>query len=670
MPSRTKVRLNKEQRKAVRLSPRTEKAGPLLILAGAGTGKTTTLGACVAAALAQGVAADSIMLLTFTRQASREMIASVRANAELHWAGTFHSVGYRLLREFGSTIGVAKNATVLDQSDARSLMAEIRTRLVSKQQAATVPTAENCLEIICWARNSRVSLTKALRTEFKSQRSCEAQLLLLAKRYRIQKRKRNVLDFDDLLAKTIRLLRDPSAEPSIREKFRFVFVDEYQDVNPLQVRFLKELKPDGRGLVVVGDDFQAINGFRSRPFNSITDLQREFSASIKLVKLKLNYRSLPAIVAVGNAVMEEATGVLPKTLRATRAGLAISKLLRPMDSSQQAITIVNEIQQSMIAGIPPSEHAVLFRTSIESTHIEAELRKRDVRFIKIGGQQLTDEAHIRAVVAALRWLENPKDNIAGRLARVPGIGKASWDRILGWLRRGEHKQALALLPEKAGAGGSLLLKELARAGVRADWHGQLRSIVAAYKLLPRGKEALIAQDLDEFVRVSERYPSRREFLLDLALGSRPVYGRSGDRPKAEDSIVLSTIHSAKGKEWKHVTVINVIDGCIPHERATTAAQIEEERRTLHVAVTRAQDTLVLTAPLRYPFYGRARVGQPVAQLSPFLTAKVQAHLTDGPFGHAPASANRSNPRTNFRTKCPKTQVKSRREQPIGSSGAG
>ncbi len=624
-------RLNPAQRAAVLHGDGTV-AGPLLIIAGAGTGKTSTLVHRLAHLVLKGADPRRVLLMTFSRRAAAEMTrragsiaaevlgpkAAILAQG-LAWAGTFHAIGARLLRGYAPAIGLDPGFTIHDREDSADLVGLVRHRLGFSRTESRFPTKGTCLAIYSRTVNARSELAEVLRQHFPWCAGWEAELRDLFAAYVEAKQGSSVLDYDDLLLYWRHMMDEPGLAAEIGAKFDHVLVDEYQDTNRLQSAILARLKPDGHGLTVVGDDAQSIYAFRAAEVRNILDFPAQFSPPARVVALEQNYRSTPEILAAANAVIAGACEGHAKTLWTGRAGGGRPSLVSVPDESGQVDYVCREILAAREAGTALKEQAVLFRTAHHSGPLEVELTRRNIPFVKFGGLRFLDAAHVKDVLAVLRFAQNSGDRIAGFrvLQLMPGIGPATAEAALS---------AIAAAPEPARGlesvrapgraveawAGFVALYARLRSGALA-WPAELESVRGWYEpCLERLHEdfAIRRAGLLQLEQIAAGYASRERFLTDITLDPPSATGGEAGAPhRDEDYLILSTIHSAKGQEWRQVFVLNCVDGCIPSDMATGAtAEIEEERRLLYVAMTRARDSLHLMLPQRFYTHGQHRRG--------------------------------------------------------------
>ena len=624
--------LNAEQRSAVEhgvVATGANIAGPLLVIAGAGSGKTNTLVHRVAHLIVNGADSDRILLLTFSRRAAAEMerraeriitaaLGPSGARARIGWSGTFHAVGARMLRSHAHAIGLDPSFTIHDREDTADLMNLVRHERGLSEKDRRFPLKATCLAIYSRAVNAREPLEAVLLKQFPWCAEWKDQLGDLFEAYVAAKQRQQVLDYDDLLLYWGELMQVPELASEVRQLFDHVLVDEYQDTNALQAAILLGLKPDGQGLTVVGDDAQAIYGFRAANVRNILDFPSQFSPPARVVTLEENYRSTQPILAASNAVIGLARERFTKNLRSRRLADTKPALVTVADDVGQVSFIVDTVLRNREDGTPLKEQAVLFRTSHHSAMLEIELARRNIPFVKFGGLKFVEAAHVKDVLAVLRWAENPTDRVTGfRVVQMlDGIGPTTAGKILDGMGGRSPSDALATFapPAKAASAWRDLVALMTRLrDQHADWPAQFDLVRQWYQphLEQRYPDAVVrAGDLDQLKRIAAGYPSRTRFLTDLTLDPPSATSDEAGAPLLdEDYLILSTIHSAKGQEWKAVFVLNVVDGCIPSDMSTgNTEDIEEERRLLYVAMTRTKDQLALIVPHRFYVHGQARGG--------------------------------------------------------------
>jgi len=609
--------LNPEQQAAV-----AHGSGPLLVIAGAGSGKTLTLAARVAQRVLDGADPQRLLLMTFSRRAAAEMERRVGrllhealrlpgsvAPPALPWCGTFHGIAARLLRDAAPRIGLAPTFSVVDRSDAEELMAIERHALGLTRTQDRFPMPGTCLAIHSRVLNSRQPLASVLADRYPWVAPCEADLRRLFDAYAGAKQRQQLLDYDDLLLAWWHLMQDAAAAAALGERFDHVLVDEYQDTNRLQAEILHALVPHGRGLTVVGDDAQAIYAFRAAEVRNILDFPARFDPPAAVLTLERNYRSTQPILAAANAVIGLAAERFTKNLWSERESSARPRLVTVADEAAQARWVADGVLQRREEGLALKRQAVLFRTSHHSAALELELARRRIPFVKFGGLRFFESAHVKDVLALLRWAANPRCRIAGfRAARlVPGLGPTSAAKLLDAMdAEADPAHALAAFKPSAAAkaGWQALAEAWRRLHFESEWTGDLQRAIDWYQphLERLHEDARVRRaDLDALARIGAAQPNRERFLTELALDPPAASSdEAADPQRDEDYLILSTIHSAKGQEWNAVSILNVVDGCMPADMAVgSAAEIEEERRLLYVAITRARDHLDLLVPQRF-----------------------------------------------------------------------
>ncbi len=596
-------------------------AAPLLVIAGAGSGKTNTLAHRVAHLVLGGADPAAILLLTFSRRAAVEMTRRVErilgaasddptlARAALAWAGTFHGIGARLLREYAERIGLGQNFTIHDREDSADLMNLVRHELGFSAKEKRFPTKQTCLAIYSRVVNTEAPLADVLKETFPWCAMWEDDLKALFGAYVTAKQRQGVLDYDDLLLYWAHMVSEPTLAAELGARFAHVLVDEYQDTNRLQASILKALKPEGQGLTVVGDDAQSIYAFRGATVRNILDFPQQFPQPAQVVTLERNYRSTQPILAASNAVIGLAAERFTKNLWSERAATQRPQLVTVHDEADQARYIVGQVLARREEGVRLKKQAVLFRAAHHSAPLELELTRRNVPFVKFGGLKFLEAAHVKDLLAVLRWAENPRDRVAGFRAvqLMPGIGPKSAARIVD-LVEAANDPVVALAdfqpPSSAGEAWATLPQLLGELRTRSAWPADIERARRWYAphLDRKYEDAAIREaDLLQMERIAASYPNRERFLTELTLDPPDATSDESGVPLLdEDYLILSTIHSAKGQEWDSVYLLNTVDGCIPSDLATgSSAEIEEERRLLYVAMTRAKDALHLITPQRF-----------------------------------------------------------------------
>ena len=617
--------LNPAQRRAAEygVAPGDLAHRPLLVIAGAGSGKTLTLAARVARLVLAGADPARILLLTFSRRAAAEMerrvgrvlnealgLAPARGTPRLAWCGTFHAVGARLLRAHAPALGLDPSFTVDDRSESEDLVHVLRQRLGLAASRRRFPQKATCLAIYSRVVNSQSSLAEVLRTAFPWCADADEALERLFAAYVAEKQAQRVLDFDDLLVWWAAALAEPAVRSAMAGRFDHVLVDEYQDTNRLQAAILHGLKPDGRGLTVVGDDAQSIYSFRAAEVRNILDFAAGFAPPAEVVTLERNYRSTAPLLAASNAVIALAAERHAKNLWSDMAAVEPPAIVWVAGESEQAAWVADRTLALRETGIALKNQAVLFRSGQHSAALELELARRNIPFVKYGGLKFLEAAHVKDVLAVLRFAANPRGERAAwrALQLVPGIGAATAGRVIAQMVAADDPAAAlrSFVPAPVAAAAwaefAGLFTSLRAPG--APWPEDIAAVERWYRpQLERLHDdpAPRAADVAHLVRLAAGYVSRDRFLTELALDPPAATSdESGPGSLDEDYLILSTIHSAKGQEWSAVSVLNVVDGCIPSDMATgNAAEIEEERRLLYVAMTRARHHLHLLVPQRF-----------------------------------------------------------------------
>jgi len=694
------------------LAAATHDDSPLVILAGAGTGKTRTLTARVASLIDRGVPPERVLLLTFTRRAADDMIARAAAMCTRHDAGrrvqggTFHAVAHRLIAGHTSSLGLPDAVSVLDRADSTDAMDLLRHDSDLAGGRTRVPNASTLVDIYSRSVNTGRPARALVATDFPWVEPHVDQVMALLRGYVVRKRERGLLDFDDLLLAWRSLLSDPILGPELAAKWDHVLVDEYQDVNQIQVDIVRALRPDGRGLTVVGDDAQAVYAFRGADSAHLVDLTTAFEG-VNVVRLERNFRSRQRLLDLANGVRPGRDG-FRLVLRSDRPGGRRPRLVRCHDAPGEARAVADAVLAAVEDGRRLRDQAVLMRTGHLSDLLEVELTARRVPFVKFGGLKFLEAAHVKDFVAALRVLDNRIDEVAWfRLLRLhDGIGPSRARSLLHALTGDLPGEATGHLPgvttgdvpgettgdvpgETTGdapgrAGDAATAEDPTRAGhavavagapamSRVALAATLDGITAARRMTRIGDRAaaclawlrplLTARypdavvriaDLDRLVAAAATAPDLAAFVAELTLDPPASTGDLAGAPHLdEDYLTLSTVHSAKGLEWPVVHVIHLVDGAFPADMALSQpAGLIEEQRLFYVAVTRAADELSLYAPLRMPHHRHGRDDKhSFAPLSRFLddTALATIDLQDlAPPRPAPAPPT-SRPRVSLPT---------------------
>jgi DNA helicase-2/ATP-dependent DNA helicase PcrA len=627
-------------------------AGPLILLAGAGTGKTHTLAHRIAHLVISGTEPSRILILSVTPRAARDLAQQAQGvvsqllaergklpdrsvQSRLQWCGSFHSVGNRVLRLYATQLNLDPAFTVLSRADAATVMAVVHHELGLGSKDKRFPGREACLWIYGHRINSRLTLRQTLAEQFPAGLEWEEDLARLFREYVARKQKYNAVDVDDLLLYWHAMMQNPGLARSLAGNFDHVLVDDYQDTSALQGEIVQALKPDGQGVLLAADDAQAIFPARARTFEAIPRLAGRYTPKAETVVLAQNYRATLPLLECANALLADGARQYRKTLFSTRQASQRPLYVTVEDDAVQVEYIAGRILATRENGSSLRRHAVLFRSLRHCEALEREFTRRGIPYIKPGSPHFLEAAHVRDLVSVLRWIDNPRNTVAGFrvLKLVPGI---------------EAAQARAALEHFASQGfsvGSLAAFEAPRAAAKdwkifcallealADpgkpWLGQVRLVRDWYKpQLERLYDAAFnrVRDLDQLEQLSAQQPSRERFLSELTLEPpTPVSDQATATADDEEYVVLSTIHAAIGQEWDVVYVMNTCDGNLPSEPAGGNAEIsEEERRLLYVAMTRARTELHLCAPLNYAATSRASAAEPkpYGGTSRFMTEKV------------------------------------------------
>jgi len=592
--------------------------GPILVVAGAGSGKTRTLTYRVAHLVDRGVPPAGIVLCTFTNKAAREMLTRVEnlveGNLRQVWGGTFHHLANRLLREHCSRLGYEESYIILDQEDSRELMAACIAEKEKEGMKRLLPRAAVLADQVSFASNTQTPLEQVILKRAPTLIPILDDILAIARAYRDRKRANQAMDFDDLLTNLKELLGEhPRVAREISGRFQHVLVDEYQDTNSLQCDIVDLLAAEHKNISVVGDDAQSIYGFRGANPDNMLGFQKRWPTA-QIYKLETNYRSTPQILSVANRSIRHNRSQLEKQLSATRPTGTLPALVAVKDTDMQASFVAQRVMELAGEGIGLGDMAVLYRAHSHSLQLQVELTRRSIPYVVRSGVRFFEQAHIKDVLAHLRLLENPLDELSWlRVLKLqPGIGRTTALRI--WEQTRQEPEPLdfiirryprASLPSRGRAGFKQLqglLEEMNREDVRS------RASLAIGSLLEHGYRKLLPnlylnpesreEDIEQLAAYSDHYEDLRTFLSELNLLSgfttEEVLG--GTRP--EDALVLSTVHQAKGLEWKIVFVLSLNEGFFPHPWSLNEDDGgEEERRLFYVALTRTMDELYLITPL-------------------------------------------------------------------------
>ena len=587
--------------------------GPLLIIAGAGTGKTRTLVYRVAHLIDIGVDPRSILLLTFTRRAAEEMLrrASLLIDNRCSQVagGTFHSFANLVLREFGRRINLLPSFTIMDRPDSEDAIQVLRTEMGLNNKDRRFPRKQTVAEIFSMALNKQITVPNLIESEYPHLYEFLDELLGLYERYVEYKTTKTLLDYDDLLTKLKDLLANhEEARRRLSERYRFIMVDEYQDTNYLQARIVRLLAGGHDNVAVVGDDAQSIYSFRGANFRNIMDFPEAFPGT-RIVKLEENYRSTQPILNLTNEIIQRARERYEKRLYTRKREGETPILVQAESEHMQSRFVCQKILELREQGVPLWDIAVLFRSSFHSFDLELELARHNIPFIKRGGFQFMETTHIKDLLAHLRIIANPQDAVSWNrvLLLLEGVGAQASQKITRWVLQGQ--QATERLRSfdargKVGHGLKTLAQVLQVAAEAQRPVEQVQYLMQYYlPILKRNHpedHPKRFKDLEHFLGITERYRSLERLLSDMALEppNDSVAGVLAVDPD-EGPLVLSTVHSAKGLEWHSVFIIWALEGRFPSfYNINSDEELEEERRLLYVAATRAKENLFITYPVK------------------------------------------------------------------------
>ncbi len=600
--------LNPQQLKVVN-----EARGPSLVLAGAGSGKTRVLIYRLAYLLEQGVAPKNILLVTFTNRAAKEMInraeSLLKSNLSGLWAGTFHHIGNITLRKEAQTIGYSPNFTIADREDAIDLLEDSLEDLGLHKKQKMLPKKSIICNIYSLAASSQKNISEIIAKFYPHIEEHAPIIKNIISRYKIKKKKANVMDFTDLLTNWLLVLGDKNICEKYAKNFQYILVDEYQDTNKLQFEILKLLASYHKNILTVGDDAQSIYSFRAADINNILDFPKIFEGT-KIFKLQLNYRSSPPILSLANNIIKHNINQFPKELKAVKGGEDIPALIQTKDVYQQAKFIGQRVLELTREGTPLKEIAVLFRSRFQALEVEMELLKRNIPYLIRGGLRFFEQAHIKDTLSYLKIITNPNDELSFKRAIClhRGIGRGYaykiWDKLVKLKKN--HSEITKSLPKRQAQGFKEFISILNNLKPIKDPQPAIKEILKSYAdycylSFDNADERIL--DLEELAKMSSTYSNLKEFLLDL--GSFEEFKGetlTGDRQR-EETLVLSTIHQAKGLEWEAVFIIGFSDYDFPHPKSIGSKEsLEEERRLFYVATTRTKSILYITYPqIKYTF---------------------------------------------------------------------
>ena len=610
--------LNPQQFEAVTAAP-----GPALVIAGAGSGKTRTLIYRVAYLLENGISPSNILLLTFTNKAAREMLDRVTNllpnDVTGLWGGTFHSVGNRMLRRHAEAAGFRNGFSIMDREDQQDMLDSVIVSAGINTKDKRFPKGEVLADIFSYSINTERSIEEVLIEKYPYFLQLQSEIEALQKKYEERKKSANMLDFDDLLVKPLRMLETNAGIADFyRNHFQFILVDEYQDTNRIQADFIDALAAHHQNVMVVGDDAQSIYSWRGADFQNILNFPKRYPKA-RVYKIETNYRSVPEILQVANAAIAPNTRQFHKELQSARGGGTLKPALVPTaDSNQQAQFVAQRILELRDENVELNEIAVLYRAHFHSMELQMELTRHGIPFAITSGLRFFEQAHIKDVASFLKFVVNPRDEVAfKRIARLlQGIGarvaELLWNQVSERLGEGSlisfHTLLfdLAKVPGKSAKAWQQLvftLDEIAPSGKPNPPSEMIASVIeAVYDDYLKAKFPNYEQrreDLNVLENYARQYQSTSDFLDQLALvTSLESETQLGTRNDDDEMVNLSSVHQAKGLEWRVVFVIWMSDGMFPSSRSLDSdAAIEEERRLFYVAVTRARDELYLSYPL-------------------------------------------------------------------------
>lgn len=598
--------LNSDQQAAVM-----HDKGPLMVLAGAGSGKTKTLVFRVARLIHDGIDPKQILLLTFTRKASNEMLKRAADILDTRCqnvaGGTFHSFSNYLLHQYAAYIQYPTGFTIMDRSDSEQLMGFIRKDGAYQTSDKRFPKKNTLLDIHSKSMNLNLTIEQVVRMFFPHFDRYVDQMTDISTQYHIRKKALSVMDYDDLLIKLVQLLSQHSdVRDAICSRYRYILVDEFQDTNHVQLNLVKQLCTHHQNIMVVGDDAQSIYSFRGADVTNMINFEDHFN-DVTVIQLNTNYRSVQAILDISNAVINESTCMFSKALQAVRNDRRLPIYIELFDAYEQAEFIVQRILEFRELGIDLQDMAVLFRSSAHSNELEVELQRSNLPFKKFGGFKFTETAHIKDVLAYVRIMVNRHDQLSWLrvLQQYDGVGPVMAKKIMDTVLRAS-RSLLAINGQPFVKNVSLQddlyeLFHLIETGSDGTPAEVLARVVDYYRPMLRSQyddHPKREQDLDALIAIGERFSSLSQLIDDFTLEPPEVSQVGGESISQDDEcLTLSTIHSAKGLEWTVVFILSLVDGYLPSVRSLMdPQQIEEERRLLYVAITRAKSEVYLLKP--------------------------------------------------------------------------
>lgn len=582
--------------------------GPVLVIAGAGSGKTKTLTYRVARLIESGVAPENILLLTFTKKAADEMLNRacliLDSRCEKVGGGTFHSFANYILRKYSNFLELNSNFTIIDRADAEDVINHVRAEVIEKQEKR-FPRKATILDIYSKAVNKNLSAKEIIESEYKQFEHCIDKINEISKKYVLYKRQRSLLDYDDLLLylKTL-LVSNDELRKKISNQYKYILIDEYQDTNTLQADIIKLLASEHNNVMAVGDDSQSIYSFRGANFRNIMEFPKIFSQT-KIIKLEQNYRSSKNILALTNEIIKKAKEKYSKTLFSTIESPDKPALISTKDMQMEAEFVCQRVLELQEEDIPLNEIAVLTRSARMTYNLEIELAKRSIPYRKFGGLKFIETAHVKDVIAYLRVILNPDDVISLNriLLLLKGVGSQTALKLIPMLTGGQNVNSGLQLPQKSSSEIKKLFltveearKELLKPSLIVD-----KVLEHYYPILADRYDDYTKRqkDLEHFHYLSEQYSSLEDFLSDLALEPPDSSVTDVNEGAHQDEfLTLSTIHSAKGLEWRAVFIVGAVDGRFPSVFSfNSEEELDEELRLMYVAATRAKNYLYITYPI-------------------------------------------------------------------------
>ncbi|HIE43621.1 MAG TPA: ATP-dependent helicase [Candidatus Omnitrophica bacterium] len=601
--------LNPEQLQAV-----TAEDGPSMVIAGAGSGKTRIVTYRVAYLVDKGIPARNILLVTFTQKAAREMLhrlsGLISMDTSQLWGGTFHHIGNLILRRHASKIGYSPDYTILDNEDAKDLIHICRQEVIPKEKNKLFPKAEVLQDILTLSLNTRQKRETVIEERYPHLCEFIPEINKILDAYQKKKKEINAVDFDDLLVKLLHMLNEnQKIKDYYARYFVHILVDEYQDTNLLQAEIVDSLASYHHNLMVVGDDFQSIYSFRGARFENILEFPQKYPDA-KIFTVDINYRSRPEILEFANYIISSSHHRFKKELKAVRKPGIKPVVVSTIDVYQQASFLAQRIFELYEEGIPLKEMAILYRAHFHSMEVQMELTRRGIPFWVRSGLRFFEQAHLKDVLSYMKIIENKKDQLSWMrlLKHIPKVGAVTSSAIYSKISNSPDPLTLNLKELKVPKGAERnfnrlinLLKKLNEDKMRKSPGSMIHKILeedySSYleATYPDWERRL--EDIQQLARFAERYPSSQSFLSELSLIGGLKAEDILDGGDEDDGVILSTIHQAKGLEWKVVFIIWLVEGYFPSYKAGTERERDEERRLFYVALTRTKDQLYLTYPI-------------------------------------------------------------------------